>query len=58
MPTPLIAAAIVPATCVPWVDVVGFQAAHVPLQAEQRLARRIARGLQGGRIDRLERLVV
>jgi hypothetical protein len=27
MPTPLMAAAIVPATCVPWVDVVGFQAA-------------------------------
>ena len=26
-PTPLIAAAIVPATCVPWLDVVGFQAA-------------------------------
>src|SRR5215218_8330710 len=26
IPMPLIAAAIVPATCVPWVDVVGFQA--------------------------------
>ena len=29
MPTPLIAAAIVPATCVPWSEVVGFQAASV-----------------------------
>src|SRR5262245_22643705 len=27
MPMPLIAAAIVPATCVPWLDVVGFHAA-------------------------------
>ena len=27
MPTPLSAAAIVPATCVPWLDVVGFHAA-------------------------------
>src|SRR6185295_14287149 len=27
MPTPLIAPAIVAATCVPWLDVVGFQAA-------------------------------